>query len=479
MIETFGRKLMSGDVLELPNLKDYYPLNTNITRALPKYYVIQDAAYAAEGFSQTWLPHTWRVKATPMVNAQEYKQIIDQPFMPDNIWDPGNFYPQNEVVKDGDRYYEATQNVPPGVGIDDPTYWALIENPTTLGDADSMHTWIKENYLLYSSWIIQAGNMEAPIPTDMPEREPEGNLGTRERDYAPIKEGGYVIFASFTDPDCKDYLGYMAIQLNKCVASWLGSDAVTGVQTYYRVRTTVSESMITTTTQMFSDAQCTHPATPTVNMTNNMACNAWGSHDKVFSKFSFAKAVPEVGAGAMFAGYGDAGCSTGIQEALYVDVADGTKCSGGIKGICDGTTKATLVHYIDVDYECNNHAVAEGYPMTVSSSCAWDNSYGLSAYGKAICGTPSEGYMAVAGVAPQLGGAYVIPDLEVWKPEEAANGEPMESPAPEVKEEIIVAPVAPEDEEQLASQKETSTDAAQGGPMAQKNGPPPGSVKTA
>jgi hypothetical protein len=78
MIDFFGRKLMSGDVLELPNLKDYNPLNTNITRALPKFYVIQDAAFASEGFSQTWLPHLWRVKATPMVNAQEYQQIIDQ-----------------------------------------------------------------------------------------------------------------------------------------------------------------------------------------------------------------------------------------------------------------------------------------------------------------------------------------------------------------------------------------------------------------
>jgi hypothetical protein len=336
-----------------------------------------------------------------------------------------------------------------------------------------MHAWIKENYLLYSSWIVQAGTMEAPIPTDMPDREPESVIGTRERDYAPIKETGYVIFASFADPDCKDYMGYLAVQLNKCVASWMGSDAVTGPQTYYTVRTTVSESMLTTTTQMFTDAQCTQAATPTVNMTNNMACNAWGSHDKVFSKFSFAKEVPEVGAGAMFAGYSDAGCSTGVQEALYVDVADGTKCSGGLKAICDGTTKATLVHYIDVDYECNNHAVAEGYPMTVSASCAWDNSYGLSAYGKAICGSPSEGYMAEVGVAPQMGGAYVIPDLEVWKPEEAASGEPMEGPAePEAKEEIIVAPVAPEDQAQESGE-------VQGGPMAQKNGPPPGSVKTA
>ncbi len=30
MIDVFQRKLMVGDVLELPNLKDYYPLNSNI-----------------------------------------------------------------------------------------------------------------------------------------------------------------------------------------------------------------------------------------------------------------------------------------------------------------------------------------------------------------------------------------------------------------------------------------------------------------
>ena len=159
MIETFGRKLMAGDVLELPNLKDYYPLNSNITRALPKYYVIQDAAYAAEGFSQTWLPHTWRVKATPMVNAQEYKQIIDQPFMPDNIWDPGNFYPQNEVVKDGDKYYEATQNVPPGTPITDPHYWALIVKPTTLGDSDSTRN---KDLAINDALVIQA-NVDVPL----------------------------------------------------------------------------------------------------------------------------------------------------------------------------------------------------------------------------------------------------------------------------------------------------------------------------
>lgn len=134
MIDTFGRKLMSGDVLEFPNLRDYNPLNTAIPRALPKYYVIQDAAFASEGFSVTWLPHLWRVKATPMVNAQEYQQIINQPFMPENIWDDGNFYPQGEIVNSGNEYYLSKQPVPPGTPITDTDYWQPIENPTTVGD---------------------------------------------------------------------------------------------------------------------------------------------------------------------------------------------------------------------------------------------------------------------------------------------------------------------------------------------------------
>ena len=137
MIDFFGRKLMSGDVLELPNLKDYNTLDQSIPRALPKYYVIQDANYAQEGFSVTWLPHLWRCKATPMVNAQEFSQIVNQPFEPENIWDNGNFYPAGTIVNSGDVYYTAKTNVPPGADITDTTYWTQILKPTTVGDIQS------------------------------------------------------------------------------------------------------------------------------------------------------------------------------------------------------------------------------------------------------------------------------------------------------------------------------------------------------
>jgi hypothetical protein len=137
MIDTFGRKLMSGDVIEVPNLTDYHPLDNTLVKSLPRYYVIQDANFASEGFSVTWLPHLWRIKATPMVNAQEYSQIIDQPFMPENIWDNGNFYPAGTIVNYGNTYYQASQNVPAGTDITNTTYWTIITNPDTVGDKQS------------------------------------------------------------------------------------------------------------------------------------------------------------------------------------------------------------------------------------------------------------------------------------------------------------------------------------------------------
>jgi hypothetical protein len=158
MIDTVGRKLMSGDVLELPNLKDYYPLDSSIPRALPKYYVIQDAAYASEGFSQTWLPHIWRVKATPLVNAQEYKDILDKPMEPNNIWDNGNLYPEGTIVQYGDEYYQATQVVPPGVDITDTDYWQL-KDPNTI--ADSMSTRNKD--LEINDAILTQAEAEVPL----------------------------------------------------------------------------------------------------------------------------------------------------------------------------------------------------------------------------------------------------------------------------------------------------------------------------
>lgn len=78
MIETIGRKLMAGDVIELMHLKDYNPLDTSLPVALKRFYVISDCNNAAEGYSATWWPHLWRCKINPLTDSQEFKDILQQ-----------------------------------------------------------------------------------------------------------------------------------------------------------------------------------------------------------------------------------------------------------------------------------------------------------------------------------------------------------------------------------------------------------------
>jgi hypothetical protein len=75
-VDTIQRKVMPGDVIELPHLKDEYALDNSLV-ALKRFYVIQDVSRPAAGFSQTWYPHLLRAKCVPMVDSQEFKEILD------------------------------------------------------------------------------------------------------------------------------------------------------------------------------------------------------------------------------------------------------------------------------------------------------------------------------------------------------------------------------------------------------------------
>lgn len=77
-VESLGRKVMPGDVIELPHLKDEYALDTAMV-ALKRYYVVVEVTRPSTGFSQTWYPHLLRAKCQPLVDSQEFKEILDAP----------------------------------------------------------------------------------------------------------------------------------------------------------------------------------------------------------------------------------------------------------------------------------------------------------------------------------------------------------------------------------------------------------------
>lgn len=128
MIDILGRKLMVGDVLELPHLLDYNPLKETIPVALKRFYQITDSNYASEGFSQTWFPHLWRIKCEPLVDSQEFSQILQAPINQDTylgLWDSTKTYPAGYVISFGDKNYTAITDVPAGTMPPNATYWRL------------------------------------------------------------------------------------------------------------------------------------------------------------------------------------------------------------------------------------------------------------------------------------------------------------------------------------------------------------------
>jgi len=77
-VKTLGRKIISGDVIELPHLRDEYALN-DFETALKRFYVVEEVSRASEGYSPTWYPHLYRVKLKQIMDSQEYKDIFDKP----------------------------------------------------------------------------------------------------------------------------------------------------------------------------------------------------------------------------------------------------------------------------------------------------------------------------------------------------------------------------------------------------------------
>jgi hypothetical protein len=144
MIDLIGRKLMVGDVFELPHLTDYHPLNDTIPIGLRRYYQITDANYASEGFSQTWYPHLWRVKCEPLVDSREFNDILSKPTNTDNFmgpWNKDTSYTFGYVVSYGGKNYTISDvnNIPPAGTLPTDTKFWKVDGGTSLVDLISAY----------------------------------------------------------------------------------------------------------------------------------------------------------------------------------------------------------------------------------------------------------------------------------------------------------------------------------------------------
>ena len=156
-VEKIGRKIIAGDVIELPHLTDEYALN-DLQYALKRFYVIEEVSRAAEGFSVTWYPHLYRAKCKPLVDSQEYKQILDGIANTDSdrgAYNAGiTYYPGDIVTGTDGKKYEVVQEVT-GIAPPNGTYYAIAD---TLKDIIS--TYNKEMQI--TSAVLNQAEADAP-----------------------------------------------------------------------------------------------------------------------------------------------------------------------------------------------------------------------------------------------------------------------------------------------------------------------------
>lgn len=74
MVAALGRKLRSGDVLELPHLRDDLVLGSD--DAINRFFVVKEGSRPSEGYDPNWWPHLWKVKLGNLTDSQEYRDIL-------------------------------------------------------------------------------------------------------------------------------------------------------------------------------------------------------------------------------------------------------------------------------------------------------------------------------------------------------------------------------------------------------------------
>jgi hypothetical protein len=209
MIEQLGRKIMSGDVLEVMHQRDYNPMDLANPSFLRKFYVVQDAQRASEGYSPTWFPHLWRVKATPMPASQEFEDILNPDTNGDGIGDSpggGTSSTYNKEIQINDAIIQQALNEVPEAGYDTSKYYTLPTNAdgSSRGDitvtADSASVFAdSSNYKVdfdaisptqsgYSGWLLGDGlapnGHDVTASTIFPNNPYEGQFVLR-LDYFP------------------------------------------------------------------------------------------------------------------------------------------------------------------------------------------------------------------------------------------------------------------------------------------------------
>lgn len=159
--EQLGRKLIAGDVIELPHQKDEYALDDSMV-ALKRFYVVTEVTRPASGYSATWYPHLIRAKCSPLVDSQEFKEILDSPSGDGNktLRDLMSTYAKSIEVNDA-IVAQADLDAPLS-GYNTTSYYVIPTRESGIVDtadaSDDINTVDSENAAMNAAMILNSPN---------------------------------------------------------------------------------------------------------------------------------------------------------------------------------------------------------------------------------------------------------------------------------------------------------------------------------
>jgi hypothetical protein len=157
-IKYIGRKPLSGDVIEMPHLRDDFALN-EYEISLPRYYVIEDVGRASEGFSATWYPHLYRLRCKKITDNQQFADILNKPATDAN-GDPSDITlrellsTHNKELEINDQIVAQAEADAPKSGYETRQFYTLAvdeKGKPVLNTADEVDILASENILANAS----------------------------------------------------------------------------------------------------------------------------------------------------------------------------------------------------------------------------------------------------------------------------------------------------------------------------------------
>lgn len=220
-INYIGRKPITGDVLELPHLRDTFQLG-DYDVGLPRYYVIEDVGRASEGFSATWYPHLYRLRLKKLTASQQFDDILNKPVGADidrfiGEWNSSDMFYTGNIVRYNGILYEVKPGYDSPTGTTtnptDTTAWAVYSGNTL---EDILSTRQKE--LEINDSVIAQAEADAPLSgyetrhfytLAVDEETGQTLLQTADLDRLSASNASYTTDETNTRPKRTSYTGYL------------------------------------------------------------------------------------------------------------------------------------------------------------------------------------------------------------------------------------------------------------------------------